>query len=216
MGVHRHTIRKWRQRDSVEDASHLPHRIHATLTPAQEAIVVCLRETLLLPLDDLLAVTRQFLCPELSRSALDRCLRRHGVANLKALIAAKEGEASPTKAKKGFKDYEPGFVHIDVKYLPRLPDEAQGRYLFVAIDQVTPGGYLEVHPTKEAKVAAGCLDRLVDKAPFKITKVLTDNGTEFTDRFCATGERTPTGNHRFDQVCRKHQVEHRLIPPRRP
>ena len=117
-GVHRHTIGKWRNRDTVEDASHRPHRLHATLTPAQEAIVVCLCETLLLPLDDLLAVTRQFICPELSRSALDRCLHRHGVSNLKTPIAAKEGEDSPSMAKKGFKDYEPGFVHIDVKYLP--------------------------------------------------------------------------------------------------
>ncbi|CAD7853451.1 MAG: Mobile element protein, partial [Olavius algarvensis Gamma 1 endosymbiont] len=29
--------------------------------------------------------TQQFIHPEASRSALDRCLRRHGVANLKAL-----------------------------------------------------------------------------------------------------------------------------------
>jgi len=41
-----------------------------------------LRETLLLPLDDLLAVTREFIHPEVSRSGLDRCLRRHGVSNL--------------------------------------------------------------------------------------------------------------------------------------
>ena len=146
------------------------------MSPEQEAIVICLRETLLLPLDDLLAVIRQFIHPDLSRSALDRLLRRYGVSNLKALIAAKEGETSQPKTKKGFKDYEPGFIHIDVKYLPRMPDETQGRYLFVAIDRATRWVYLEIHPTKEAKVAAAFLDRLVEQAPFKITKVLTDNG----------------------------------------
>jgi hypothetical protein len=41
-GVHRHTIRKWRHRDSVEGASHQPHEIHATLTKEQEVIVVAL------------------------------------------------------------------------------------------------------------------------------------------------------------------------------
>ncbi len=25
--------------------------------------------------------------------------------------------------KKSFKDYEPGFVHVDVKYLPKMKDE---------------------------------------------------------------------------------------------
>ena len=53
-----------------------------TLTPAQEAVAVVLRKTLLVPLDDLLAVVKEFLNPEVSRSGLDRCLRRHGVGNL--------------------------------------------------------------------------------------------------------------------------------------
>jgi len=53
--------------------------------PAQEAVVVELRRALLLPLDDLLAVTHEFISTAVSRSGLDRCLRRHGVSNLQAL-----------------------------------------------------------------------------------------------------------------------------------
>lgn len=41
-------------------------------------------------------------------------------------------------------------------------------------------------------------------------------GKEFTDRFCATGERKPIGRHGFDRVCQCHSIEHRLIPPKRP
>ena len=55
------------------------------LTPAQEAVAVVLRKTLLVSIDDLLAVVREFLNPEVSRSGLDRCLRRHGVGNLRDL-----------------------------------------------------------------------------------------------------------------------------------
>ena len=40
-------------------------------------MAVVLRKTLLVSLDDLLAVVREFLNPEVSRSGLDRCLRRH-------------------------------------------------------------------------------------------------------------------------------------------
>jgi hypothetical protein len=40
-----------------------------------------------------------------------------------------------TSAKKTFKDYEPGFVHADIKYLPQMPDETSRRYLFAAIDR---------------------------------------------------------------------------------
>jgi len=54
--LNRHTVAKWRRREGTEDASHRPQRLHAILIPIQEAVVVELRKTLLLPLDDLLAV----------------------------------------------------------------------------------------------------------------------------------------------------------------
>jgi len=34
--LNRHTVAKWRQREGVEDASHRPQRLHATLSAAQE------------------------------------------------------------------------------------------------------------------------------------------------------------------------------------
>jgi transposase-like protein len=136
-GTTEQTIYKWRHRDSVQDRSHPPHRQQTTLTPAarpapgrglpckpregaQEAVAVSLRTSLLLPLDDLLAVVRAFLNPNASRSGLDRCLRRHGVSNLRDLR-----ERAPRPAHKPFKSYEPGFLHIDVKYLPHLLGECR-------------------------------------------------------------------------------------------
>jgi hypothetical protein len=50
------TIWKWRKQDSVYDRSYTPHRLQTTLIPAQEAIAVVLRRSLLLSLDDLLAL----------------------------------------------------------------------------------------------------------------------------------------------------------------
>jgi transposase InsO family protein len=204
------TVRKWRNREDVQDASHCPHRLNTTLTPAQEAVVVAVRRTTLLPLDDLLAVTREFINPAVSRSGLDRCLRRHGVARLADLQPKAD---APKPAAKGFKAYLPGFVHVDVKYLPQMADEDKRSYLFVAIDRATRWVYLQRLTDKSARSAAGFLQRLLGAAPFKITKLLTDNGKEFTDRFCATGERTPTGNHPFDRVCAEQTIEHRLIKP---
>jgi hypothetical protein len=112
-GISEQTVLKWRHRDSVEDRSHTPHRLQTTLSPAQESVAVALRKTLLVSLDDLLAVVREFLNPNVSRSGLDRCLRRHGVGNLRDL---KVKEAKPKHS--AFKAYEPGYLHIDVKYLP--------------------------------------------------------------------------------------------------
>ena len=215
-GITKLTVSKWRHRNGVEDGSHRPHKLHTTLTEAQEAVVVSLRELLLLSLDDLLVVAREFLNPDLSRSALDRCLRRHGVSSLKAMLREDEGDDSKAKPTKTFKDYAPGFVHIDVKYLPQMQDEASRGYLFVAIDRATRWVYLEIRRDKSAKSAKAFLNKVVKAAPFKICKVLTDNGKEFTDRFSAAGERKPTGDHTFDLTCHSHGIEHRLTKPRHP
>ena len=121
-GISEQTVWKWRNRDNVHDRSHTAHRLQTTLTPAQEAVAVSLRKTLLLPLDDLLAVVREFLNPNVSRSGLDRCLGRHGVSRLQDLKPK-----APRPAHKPFKAYEPGYLHIDVKYLPQMADEGAMR-----------------------------------------------------------------------------------------
>lgn len=62
-------IRKWRVRDDVQDLSHRPHRLRTTLSPGEGAVVAELRRTLMLPLDDLSVVTREFINVRASRSA---------------------------------------------------------------------------------------------------------------------------------------------------
>ena len=217
--VSRLTIRKWQNRDSAEDLSHRPRTMHTTLTPAQELIVVELRTTLLLPTDDLLAVAREFVNPALSRAALGRCLRRHGVSSLLEL-AARETDQPVTK--KSFKDYEPGFLHMDIKYLPQMPDETERRYLFVAIDRATRWVFMEIYADQSDSSSTDFLIKLNKACPIAIVKLLTDNGSQFTDRFSSrkkdpeTGDRIPSGKHAFDVLCKQLAIEHRLIPPRHP
>ncbi len=79
-----------------------------------------LRRTLELSLDDLLVVVREFLNPKVSRSGLDCCLRPHGVARMADLRPTAE-----PRPKKTFKDYAPGFVHVDIKYLPQMAGETR-------------------------------------------------------------------------------------------
>ena len=49
-GTGRDTVRKWKQRDTVEDYSHTPHNLNTSLTAFQEEIVIELRTSLLLPI----------------------------------------------------------------------------------------------------------------------------------------------------------------------
>ena len=51
-GTTEQTVYKWRHRESVHDRSHTPHHLQTTLTPAQEAVAVVLRKSLLVSIDD--------------------------------------------------------------------------------------------------------------------------------------------------------------------
>jgi len=177
------TSKKWKQRDSVEDRSHRPHKLNTTLTSAQELVIVTLRQLLLLSIDDLLVISKEFINPDVSRSGLGRCLVRHKVNNLPALKAAQNPDTVEKKPTKTFKDYEPGFLHIDIKYLPKMPDEAQHRYLFVAIDRATRWVYFRIYANQTEVSSVDFLHRVQKACPVKIEKILTDNGTQFTDRF---------------------------------
>ena len=208
-GIGVDTVRKWRRRSTVQDASHTAHRLQTTLNAAQEELVIYLRTQLLLPLDDLLSVVREFIEPVMSRSALDRLLRRRGHSRLPT-------PPKPDSEHKPFKAYEPGYVHIDVKYLPQMQDEDKRRYVFVAIDRATRWVFIAIKQYKTAASAKAFLAAVRKAAPFRIRTILTDNGKEFTDRLFGGRSRPPTGEHEFDQLCQALGIEHRLTKPKAP
>lgn len=205
--VCRDTIRKWRKRDTVQDASHTARRLQTTLNAAQEEFVIYLRTQLLLPLDDLLAVIKELIEPAMSRSALDRLLRRRGHARLPV-------PDRPVNTTKPFKAYEPGY--IDVQYLPQMADEQARRYVFVAIDRATRWVFSAIKSHKTAAAAKSFLNAVAKVVPFKIQTLLTDNGKEFTDRLFGKRAKDATGADEFDALCKALGIDHRLTKPRTP
>jgi hypothetical protein len=91
-------------------------------------------------------MVRAVLNPHVFRSGLVRCLRRHGVSRLQDLKAK-----ALRPAHKPFKAYEPGYLHVDVKYLPEMADEERRRYLFVAIDRATRLGSLSASTQRKRR-----------------------------------------------------------------
>lgn len=110
-----------------------------------------------------------------------------------------------------FKEYEPWFVHIDITYWPKINGEKW--YIYVAIDRATRWIYLEIHKDKKAETTAWFLKKFLDLCPFKVTKILTDNGKEFTLK-------NHKGKHdltwAFDHICEAFNIEHRLTLPYHP
>ncbi len=205
------TIYKWKRRQDFLDRPHTAHRLRTTLIEGIQAVLVYLRRQYLIPLDDLLRLAREFLCEHLSRATLWRCLRRHGVANLEALQPGAQSKAPGKSSAR-----EPGYVHIDVKYLPKLDDRDERGYAFVAIDRATRWVFLRVYPDRSAKSAAAFLQELQSTCPFVIKIILTDNGKEFTGRVFAETDEDQTSTHEFEQLCAALGIEHRRTRPATP
>jgi hypothetical protein len=202
LGIHSRTVARWKARADTSDRSTRPHRLATTISDWEEALIVELRRSLALPLDDIVEAMRLCLNPKLSRSGIHRCLKRHGLsARLNQQPASAAFQA----------DTQPGFIHIEIKHLPPL--HRQRRYAYVAIERATRFVYLEILPERRADTAAGFLTRFLDRFPLIVHTILTDNGSEFTDLFSAD---SLSGQHPFDRICAAHAITHRLSQPSRP
>lgn len=212
-GVTETTIRRWRNRvhshNPIGDRSHTRHQLHQSTTPVEEELIVALRVDARLSLDDILEVMHRCVNKKLSRSAVYRCLKRFGVTN----IPQENNEAPPKHGT--FEDASCGFIHVDLKHLTRL--EGKPSYVFVAIDRATRFVHIDIISDRAAKTVATCLSRFLQKFPHKVHTILTDNGSEFTDRFAVDmkgkPDGKPSGGHLFDRVCIDNNIEHRLIKP---
>jgi len=190
--ISRATVRKWKQRDSVVDKSNRPHAIHAAFSPLEERIAVLLRTTLLLPLDDLLLVIHVLFNPSISRSALNRCLRRNDVSTLRECRA------------RG--DDGPGSIVLFHFFLSSLIKTPLKRALYIAVEQESRWAYCEL---RNIGTSAGFLKNLIKTAPFAISTVQTAQSHEFVDCSCSIA--SILGSHPFSQLCRLHNISHQLI-----
>jgi transposase InsO family protein len=199
-GVSTETIRKWRKRgpQACQDRSSRPHTLPWKATDEERAIVCALRRATGFPLDDLTFVVRHFL-PHLNRDSIYRILRAEG-------LGRRPAANRPRRDSGTFKEYDLGFVHMDVKHLPKLRTqngESRKRFLFVAIDRCSRSVHLAVKDDETKASAVAFLTEAVAAFPFQLTHVLTDRGSCFT----ADG---------FEAACRKLGLEHRKTRPYTP
>ena len=90
--------------------------------------------------------------------------------------------------------------------------------MFVAVDRTSKYAYVELHEKATREVATQFLEKLIEKVPFTIHTVLTDNGGQFTnprnpkvqkeiiDQIDQIDQETdkPVKYNAFDAVCIDH------------
>ena len=196
------TIAKWKSRDVFEDKTSRPNTIKYALSDLEMLIAINLRVLTWWSLDEITEAVNP-LDPSKIRSAVYRTFVREEINK----IPEKEKE----KAKK-FKEYDPGYLHIDVTYLPKI--NGVKYYLFVAIDRATRTLYFKVYDAKTSVNTENFMNECLDFFPFGITHVLTDNGLEFTNRLLKSKKgKYCTKPSKLDIICKENNIEHRCTKP---
>ena len=128
LAVSETTIRRWRSRNNVADRDSRPRRVASSLSPRDTAIVIALKASAGLTLDELLIVARKELGLRVSRSALRRCLQRHGLSLRDPAVAS-----TWTRAEVRLNDEGSGpSLEFCVEWV-RVASEQEGEAVFSAV-----------------------------------------------------------------------------------
>jgi hypothetical protein len=202
-GVNRKTIAKWKGRAFSSDVR-MRRKNPSSLTLDDEAIILAYRWRTRLSLDDSLVRLKR-LMPQLSRSALYRCLARHGLSKI-----GRTNVPLPLTSASLAGPYRFVITANEV-----ILDGVLSVSVLLAVEELTEHVYGEMaEATPENAVAF--LARLVAEFPQKIDAVTTDICLAFADLRHSFGEEVPTTRphpffpHPFAVACSASGIVHKL------
>lgn len=114
---------------------------------------------------------------------------------------------------------KPGeLVEIDVKYVPGL---LKGRryFQYTAIDTASRWRHLEIYDEQITSQSVLFLETVIQRAPFPIQAIKTDNHATFTNYYTGTNKRSDLlvkSLHALDLACQARGIKHYLIDPGKP
>jgi len=202
------TTAKWKKSKGVKDHSSAPHTITYAVPKEWWVLVKKVRKGALLKLDDLVETLLPYI-PSLNHSNCYRILKHYQLNRL------------PDKEKKKprkFGFYLPGFLHIDVFYLPKLGENSRKKryYCFLAIDRATRMLLVEVYSHKGQTEAADFATKCLKFFPFRIHHILTDNGREFSLKKARNRWGKVYSKGLLDIVCQIAGIKHKLTKVKHP
>lgn len=216
--VSRQSIYRWRKRydgtlESLKDKSRRPHSHPKQHTDAEIELIKKMRIKYIN--DGLNLFWYRLSCKGYTRSmsALFRVMRRLGLYRLKP----RNPKYTPKPYAKA--DFPGQKIQIDVKVVPKSCIVGQAKelgqkfYQYTAIDECTRLRYLGAFTEQSTYSSMIFLQQLVKAFPFKIYKVQTDNGFEFTKRFSRTKEGDKT---LFEEQLLAYGIEYQRIRPYTP
>ena len=181
-GISRQVFYKWRRRFEEEGEAGLRDRssvpLHSPNATKAEVVgkIIYLRQHYHFGPQKISMYLKRYHDVEIGHSGVYRVLKRVGLNRLPASQHYKRH----TDRWKRYEKPLPGHrVQVDVKFIEPLPNTRKKHYQYTAIDDCTRIRVLRIYPRNDQKTAIQFLDYVLEKLPFQVEVVQTDNGAEF-------------------------------------
>jgi transposase InsO family protein len=185
-GVSRPTFYKWRNRcdekgrEGLRDRSSRPHHSPGATNGEVVGKIMYLRQNYHFGPAKISMYLKRYHDIRISPSGVWRILFRLDLNRLPASQKYK----SHQKRWKRYEKQQPGHaVQVDVKFITPVGGAGKRFYQFTAIDDCTRLRVLRIYPKCNQKTAIQVLDYLLEKLPFRVEAIQTDNGGEFGSQF---------------------------------
>jgi transposase InsO family protein len=204
-GISRPTFYTWRRRydaegiDGLRDRSSRPHDSPGTTRTEVVGKIIYLRQHYHFGPAKIAMYLKRYHDISISQSGVWRILKRLDLN----LLPASQRHKRYDKRWKRYEKPLPGHrVQIDVKFIAPVAGSRRKHYQFTAIDDCTRLRVLRIYPQLNQKTAIQFADYVLERLPFRVEVVQTDNGAEFQSQF---------HYHLLDKG-----VSHEYIKPRTP
>lgn len=185
-GITRQTFYKWLRRyeehgdDGLRDRSSAP--FHSPNETSVEIVgkIVYLRQHYHFGPDKISMYLKRYHDVGISPSGVWRVLKR---LELNRLPTSQRYKRHTQRWKRYEKPLPGHRVQVDVKFIEPLAGSRKKHYQYTAIDDCTRIRVLRIYPRNDQKAAIAFLDYVLEKLPFQVEVIQTDNGAEFQGAF---------------------------------
>jgi transposase InsO family protein len=150
---------------------------------------------------------------ELTRHKIERYLKTSGLQERYPCTTKKVKRKEKRKHDKKVVVHNPGeHTQIDTKHQPHVLKNKKKCYVFNFIDHASNWSYKRAYASLSPRSTQDFMRRLLKECPFRINRIQSDNGTEYTYRFYKRYMDVEK-KHPFEEFCKRHDIVHKLIPP---
>ena len=185
-GISRETFYGWKRTLATQGEVGLvnkkpcPENPSLRTPPAIEEKILCLRRTYHLGQLRISWYLARYHGIKISQSGVYSVLKRHGLNRL-----PRNAKKRAVQTKRYEKQVPGHHIQVDVKFLTFFspPGKKIRRFQYTVIDDATRVRVLKVYKTHTQKSAIDFINHVMEKLPFRIHTIRTDNGHEFQAKF---------------------------------